>query len=257
VIRSGRACAAAAIAFSAACGHGAGTAGPGNGAPRDRDVASIYREAARAMGGEAAVAAVRALDTTASCLGPTGRRWTTHVVSARDGRFFFEQIHDDGSRPSGGFDGSAAWQCASPAGPCGDLDASSRSDMEGHELHMIALAPESRFDGPPTIGAGEFEGHPSRIVKLKDSLGAPVAIFYDAASGLPLGLHLVNHSGRGEASIVVVFERWERAGALRLFRRAVIRQGDAPYLFEFEPVLINGVPDSVFLPPESARPPDR
>jgi hypothetical protein len=223
----------------------------------DVEAASIYRAAARAMGGEEAVAAVVSLDTTASCIGPTGRRWTTHVVSARDGRFLFEQIHEDGSRSAGGFDGKEAWQCEPVNGSCSLLDASSRSDMQGHEFHMIALAPDSRFKGPATTGEGEFEGLPSRLVRLRDALGATVEIAYDRETGLPLGLHLVNHSGRGEPSIVVVFERWERMGALLLFRRAVIRQGDATFLFDFETLQINSAPDNVFHSQAAARPPDR
>ncbi|HZE89621.1 MAG TPA: hypothetical protein VE404_08740, partial [Verrucomicrobiae bacterium] len=73
-----------------------------------------------------APAAVFTLDATASCVGPTGRKWTTRVASARDGRFLFEQTQADGGRYSGGFDGTRAWECADPDAPCGALDEASR-----------------------------------------------------------------------------------------------------------------------------------
>ncbi|MBI3450620.1 MAG: hypothetical protein HY049_17120 [Acidobacteria bacterium] len=214
--------------------------------------ASIFQAAALAMGGETAVAAISTIDATASCVGPTGRKWTMRVASARDGRFLFDQIHEDGGHDAGGYDGKDAWECSAPGTPCTALDAAGRSALQGHEFHMIALAPESRFTGPAAASAGDFEGHAARIVTLHDALGAPVEIFYDAASGLPRGVRLTNHTGRGAESITVVFGRWEKVGPLRLFKRAVIRQGDDTFRFDFDAIELNGVPDAAFVRPMDA-----
>jgi len=244
------------------CASLAGSGPPLFGAAPDRegdkkdDAREILRAASVAMGGEAVVAAVRTLFTSAACTGPKGATWQTRVSSARDGRLLFEQIHDDGSRFAGGVSPKAEWQIAAGATRLDPLDRASRSVLRGHEFHMIALAPESRYGEPEGSGKGTFDGKPARVVTFRDDLGAPVEIYYGPQDGLPFGLRVENHSGKGEKEIAVTFENWEPVGPLRLFKRAVIRQGGDTYLFEFEALEINTVPDIAFDPPEvGALPP--
>jgi hypothetical protein len=196
----------------------------------------------RALGGEQPVTAVRSLVTVARVEGPSSH-YEVLTRSTRDGRVrvefstgFQAGIHRGGD-----------WGFDEATGTRQSLDAATRTFVRGHELHMSLLAPESRYGEPRFTGVGSFEGAPALRLTFLDELGSPVDLFLSPTDTLPLGLELVNHTGRGAREVTVTFSSWDHLGGLRLFRDATFRHGDDVYRYSYSSLEVDvELPDRIF-----------
>jgi hypothetical protein len=195
---------------------------------------AILDRAARAIGLERGVPGFGIVVTAATCEGPGGA-FETGVVSAPDGRMRFEQVAEGRHAVKGITDGRA-WQFDPDAGRNEAVDDVTKAFLKGHELHMLALAPQTRLRAPQSTGEREFNGERVQIVEFRDDLDAPVAMYYSSTTGLPVGMRNVNHTGRGERDVYVRFGDWERIGGVLLFRCAAFTQGTDEYRYRYTEV---------------------
>ncbi len=186
----------------------------------------VLDAARRALGDEAAVTAVRTIETVAACKGPRGT-YETHVISARDGRAVFEQRFPDGR---------VERQLVTNTTPA---DVNERTMIQGHEIHMLVVAPETRFGAPLAVDDSVFEGQPAVVVTFHDALGAPVLAFFARADSLPLGFVFLNHRTDGAPRITLTIDAWHTVDGLRLPARAVYHQAGDLYDFRFTTVRLD------------------
>lgn len=214
----------------------------------DVDPAALQILAAsiRAMGGPAAVDSIRSIDAVADGTGPGGS-FQTHVSSARDGRMRFMQI-TPGGHFAAGIDSAGSWHAVGDSTT--PLDSATRSFLRGHELHMLALAPATRWrpitaTGPLTVQNREAIG-----VRFIDEMGSEATIFYRPTDTLPLGYRLLDHSSPGAPPVEVLFGHWGVHGGPPLFTDAIFAQGDEKVNWHYTRVGVNTAPDSLFRRPQ-------
>jgi hypothetical protein len=159
--------------------------------------------AARRVTGPAAGAKLPVIDATARCTGPDGP-FTTRVVSAPDGRMRFEQHGSSGATAVLGIVGNDAWQydwlgdSTAAAGPA------HHAFLRGHEFLYLALAPETRLEGPePDTLRVVLEGF--LLADTGAAAGPPVRVRYDG---------------------------WGREGNLFLPRRIQIAHGNESFAYD-------------------------
>lgn len=215
-----------------------------------REAARILAAARLALGGDEAVARVATLSYEADSEGPGGS-YTTTVRSARDGRKVLIQEVSDGAGFAAGVSLAGAWTGA--AGEADTLDSVTESVIEGHEYHLLALAPEARFEAPRALAPTTFEGRSANVVEFRDRLGAPVPFFFDVDSGVPLGFELVNHTGRGDPQVRTTFGDWRPVGDVRLPFLITIRHGPDAYTFRVTQASERWLDDDAFGPRDPAR----
>lgn len=214
------------------------------------DVQTVLAAAQEAMGGEPITSSVETIDTLANCTGPSSR-FSTRIYSARDGRMAMVQGGDSGRRLLAGIDVDDAWAYRPEEQSFSSIEAVSQTFLRGHELHMIALAPQTRFDTPVWQGETTSAGQAAVTLRFHDQLRGPLDIHYAQANGLPLGLTQVNHTGRGADTVNVIFADWQaQNNGLQLFTRATFEQGDDVYTYEFVRIMMNAVPDVLLQSPE-------
>jgi hypothetical protein len=207
----------------------------------------ILARARSVLGGDSAIASVATIRFTASCEGPNGA-FTTEVASARDGRARFTQQLPTGLYAAG-TSLERSWQLS--GGIMSDsLDNVTGSVVDAHELQMLAVAPESRYRNPVARGSDEVGETSVDAVRFTDRLGAPVDFYFDVATGVPVGFRAVNHTGRGDASILTVFGDWRMVGAVRLPHRATIMHGSAVYQYRMTASSTEWINDRDFHAPD-------
>jgi hypothetical protein len=187
---------------------------------------------------------VRTISALARVNGPHGS-FETQVYSARDGRARL----DLGGQFLGGIDACHGWLVDHAAHVVRPLDRVSRSVVRGHELHMLVVAPETRWHKPQSRGTQPWAGHSALAVEFRDDLGEPALLYLRPSDTLPLGLELVNHTGHGAADVKVTFDRWEKVGKVLLFRRAVFEHGGDRYVYDYTQLQVNAMAEALFEPP--------
>jgi hypothetical protein len=208
-------------------------------------VQQILAGARRALG---AVERVQSLSAIAAVTGPRGS-FEAAAYSARDGRARLAL----GKQFLAGIGAKQSWVFDPTADTVGRLDSVTRSVVRGHELHMLVLAPETRWQQPQVGENREWAGAPAVAVVFRDDLGGPATLYLRASDTLPLGLGLINQTGEGAREVDVTFGEWEEVDGVRLFRRAVFVHGPDRYVYSYTQLRLNAVPDSVFEAP-SRRP---
>jgi hypothetical protein len=187
---------------------------------------------------------IRAISAVADVSGPRGS-FQTWVSSARDGRARL----DLGGQFLAGVGTCHGWLMDEAAKRVTPLDKVSRSVVRGHELHMLVLAPETRWHRPHARGSQRWAGEPALTVEFKDDLGEAALMYFRPSDTLPIGLRLMNHTGHGAAQVDVTFGDWEKLKGVQLFRSAVFEHGGERYVYHYANLQINGVSDTVFEPP--------
>ncbi len=211
----------------------------------DPAVELILAASIRAMGGAEAVDTIRSIDAVADGTGPGGS-FQTHVSSSRDGRMRFMQI-TPGGHFAAGVDSAGSWHVAGDSTV--PLDSATRSFLRGHELHMLALAPTSRWrpiaaTGPLTVQNREAIG-----VRFADEMGSEATLFYRPTDTLPLGYRLLDHSSAGAPPVEVLFGHWGVHGGPPLFTDAIFAQGEEKVNWHYTRVGVNTAADSLFRRP--------
>jgi hypothetical protein len=204
----------------------------------------VLASARRAMGGDGLVAAATTIDALAACDGPSGP-FETRVYSSRDGKMRFEQTPSSGQTFVAGIDGQGGWSYDADLDQFVRADSATLTFLRGHELHMIALAPETRFGEPEAQGLERLGRRHAVALRFRDLIGTPVHIYYALEDSLPLGFRVANHTGSGAPAVLVMFEDWRSVDGLRLFTRARFEHGMDTYRYEFTSIRLNSVPDSL------------
>lgn len=189
----------------------------------------------------------RPLDTIhaeAACRGPE-RAFTTHIWSDYNGAMRFKQLHD-GEWYRMGRDAGSPWS----HGPDGysDGDPAFLSFLQGHEFHMLAIAPETRLGIPTDDGLVELDGEAAHRLRFVDAVGAPAFVYYSDVTGLPLGAAYENHTGRGAREISVRFSSWPDGNGPRLFRVMTLQHGDESFRYDYTTLELDRAPDADFHP---------
>lgn len=207
---------------------------------------------ARRWLGPAALERVRTLRAVAEVDGPQGHLRTV-IRSRIDGRMRFEQFDSssDGNNSAkfiAGIGRNGAWEWSVDKGEGVPLDPKFASGIVGHEFHLLAAYPTSRWSSPRLIGRELAEGDSVWRVDFKDPMGSRVSIRY-ATDGRPVDLSLVNHSGQGSPLVRVRLFDWpESSDSARLFRRAVILHGTQTWLYRYVSLESDPSPDAAFEP---------
>lgn len=230
--------------MAALCACRAGTHTPDRATPTADaagDAQRILAGSRRALG---AVGRIRTIETVAAVTGPRSS-FVTHTYSARDGRVRAAI----GAQFLAGVGARESWLLDPSTDTLVPLDPVSRSLLRGHELHMLVLAPETRWRRPRASPASSWQGQPALAVEFDDDLGGPVTLYLSPADTMPVGLLLVNHTGQGLRDVEVTFDRWELMDSVRLFRQAVFAQKADRFVYDYTDIRLNAVPDSMFEPP--------
>ena len=206
--------------------------------PGDWDDASrqILAGAERTMGG-AAVGLVDGLVTEADVAGP-GDPFRTIIHSARDGRMRMEQT--TGFRA--GRDAAGWWLFDPRTGAADTLDAFGILFARGHELHMRALSPGTRFTGGRAQGEVVLDGERLLVVRATVTDGEEILLYFHAADTLPAGQRVLGT----EPHVVVRFADWDTVAGLRLFRTATFDQGAERYVYTFTRLEPGALEDAAF-----------
>jgi len=206
-------------------------------APPDPAARRILAAVARRLGADA----VTTVDAVATVQGPR-RRFEASVRSARDGRARLSLGEDF----SAGFGAGGPWLLQ--AGRVTLPDSATRTVVRGHELHLLVLAPESRWHLPLFLGVLPWHGDSALAVSLLDELDTPAVLYLSRRDTLPVGLRLVNHSGAGARRVDVTLGDWTTVDGVRLFRRAVFQHGPDRYDYRYTTLRLNRLADAAFEP---------
>ncbi|HEY8258512.1 MAG TPA: hypothetical protein VIG08_12730 [Gemmatimonadales bacterium] len=233
---------ALAIVLLQACGAGSQSAGKQSPTP-ELIADQILAGERRALGD---VARVRTLSSTATVTGPSGASFQASVFSATDGRTRLAL----GQGFLGGIGAIVGWTYDPSVDSVRPLDKATKSMIRGHELHMLVLAPLSRLRAPQGGARRIWQGEEVLEVVFRDDLDAPATMYLRARDTLPLGMRVVNHTGKGLRDIDVTFARWQEVDGVRLFRHAVFAQGPDRYIYNYTDIRLNAVADSMFEAPK-------
>lgn len=187
--------------------------------------------------------------------GPHGL-FETQVVSALDGRMLFNQLGSTGERFVAGTTTAAGWILDWEADQRTPADSVTYTFLRGHELHMLALAPQTRMGTPQGVHTETFALREAYAVTYYDMFGAPLLWFVAGDNGQPLGIRQINHTGQGAREIDVYFQEWQDVGDLHLFTEATFHQGDDRYHYQYTTLDLDAVADSIFLPTAASFPVD-
>lgn len=233
---------ALAVLVLQACGAGSQSAGKSSPTP-EMIADQLLSGARRALGN---VEQVRTLSSTATVAAPSGASFQASIYSATDGRTRLAL----GKGFLGGIGAIVGWTYDPATDSVGLLDKATKSVIRGHELHMLVLDPLSRLRAPQGGGRRIWQGQDVLEVVFRDDLDAPVTMYLRVRDTLPLGMRLVNHTGKGLRDVEVTFARWQDVDGVRLFRHAVFAQGPDRYIYNYTDLRLNAVPDSMFEPPK-------
>lgn len=204
------------------------------------DVRSILDASTRSILGNTSTS-ISSISIVADCSGPGGS-FETRITSALDGRMHFEQIVDSVSWKAGITKRGTWRQTENGIEPA---DSLTMTFLQGHELHLLAIAPETRYEQAEYIGLLDFEGQQAHAVQMRDVLGGTVLMYYAIERMLPIGMKNVNHTGRSERDITVLFEDWEAVESVPLFKKAIFRQGGDEYVYDYRLIELNTDADSL------------
>ncbi|MFT7677882.1 MAG: hypothetical protein ACI8QC_001868 [Planctomycetota bacterium] len=116
----------------------------------------------------------------------------------------------------------------------------------GHALHLTFLSP-TRVYADARMGADvEFAGRQAHTIECTDNLGAPVQLYDDAESGLPLGMRLVEPGSDPEVPILFTVKDWRALGTLPVFHGATILHRGDRFEYAYTGIAVNGTESSRF-----------
>jgi len=175
----------------------------------------------------------------ASVAGPN-ESFHTRIHSSSEGWVRMEQM------PFGlvaGVGPEGEWQADPSTGIVGPLGLP-LSFMRGHEVHMLALAPESRLSGSRTLETATFTGRSALAVAMSLPSGDSLVAYFSPIDTLPLGLRVT----WTDPHVEVVWSGWTIRNGYRLFEDAVFTQGSDQFRYVFDTLRVGPIPDSIFQP---------
>ncbi len=128
-----------------------------------------------------------------------------------------------------------------------ELDTITKQFIYGHELHWLALNPESRFHQPVFKNFSKFDNQDAFQIEFTDDLKRPVTFYYSFENYQPLGFK--NYTGtleQGE-TVSVYFKNWEEKDGLQIFKEAVFKQGEFIFNYDFTKIEMNTLTEEDFI----------
>jgi len=195
--------------------------------------------------GAASVSDISSFYTFARCDGPGGP-FQTQVWSAKEGLTRFEQRSSRDTTVAG-IGTTRSW-ILNETGVT-DIDAQNEVFLQGHELHMIAYDPLSRFSEPAYLGYTTFDGNEAIHIQFRDRLKNPVDIYYHPSEYYPFGMEIQNPFNNESDTIRVLFQDWEQLDSgLFFFMGASFHQGGNVWKYRYTTIETDMFDNTVFNP---------
>ena len=186
--------------------------------------------------------------TRAECNGPAGP-FQTQVWSAKEGFTRFEQ-HSSRDTTVAGVGTTRSWKMDENG--FSEIDTENVAFLQGHELHMIAYDPLSRFSEPAYLGHTTFDGKEAINIQFRDRLKNPVSIYYHPSEYYPFGMDIQNPFNNKSDRIRILFQDWKHLNnGLFFFTGASFHQGENIWTYRYTTIEIDMFDNSVFNPPNS------
>ncbi|WP_299272966.1 hypothetical protein [uncultured Psychroserpens sp.] len=124
------------------------------------------------------------------------------------------------------------------------LSASTKTFVQGHELHWLSLFPGDRFSNPSFDGITKFKDQDAFKITFTNLTNSPVNFYYAFENYQPLGFEIF--PGEGQDKAVILFEDWDTLDGINMFKKATFTQGDEIFEYVFTDIKINTLTDSDF-----------
>jgi len=209
-------------------------------APTEASSKIILRNVSKALG---VLPEGSSLSAMANCVGPQGDLFQTLIFSEKT-RGRMEQSNERGHYVLS-YEDSLIWSYNFVSKNLNeDAGEMTKSFIQGHELHWLSLRPMDRTTRPLFKGFEEFKGTVSFKIESRDILDRPILFYYSFEDYLPLGFQM--ETAPGQPPVVVSFENWDSVGPYRVFKRAVFKQGDEVFQYEFTKINFNSMTEEDF-----------
>lgn len=182
-----------------------------------------------------AVRPLQSMHAVARVTGPNGT-FEADVRSTRGGATRLSL----GAGFEAGIEGTMTWRCDTQ-GESRATDSVTRTVIRGHELHLLALAPETRLGQAEAGPIQAWNGDSAWPLAFRDELGAPVVLYLRTVDTLPVGLELVNHTGRGPREVRIALDGWVDHGGILLFEAARFIHGSDTFAYAYHTLTTNSV----------------
>lgn len=194
---------------------------------------------------EASTSDISNIYTRAECNGPGGA-FQTQVWSATEGFTRFEQRSSRDTTVAG-IGTSRSW-IMDENGVSG-MDTQNEAFLQGHELHMIAYNPLSRFSEPAYMGHNTFDEKESIQIQFRDRLNNPVDIYYHPSEYYPFGMEIQNPFSNETDKIRILFRDWQQLdNGLFFFTGASFHQGENVWTYRYTTIETDMFDNTVFEP---------
>lgn len=119
------------------------------------------------------------------------------------------------------------------------IDQSTKTLIQGHELHWLSFYPEHKHSNPTYRGITEFQDEMAFEIEFSDLTNKSVTFFYSFESYLPLGFNMSLEKDRD--SVAVHYEQWEILEGVKVFKKAILQHGDEVFEYKFLDMKFNGL----------------
>jgi hypothetical protein len=218
------------------------------GAHAQENPLSVIERSVQAIGGRDELGRIRNIRAFADCTGPNGK-YTTEIYSAKNSRLIFRQVRQTGKSFAGQTNGNVFWTKDETNGEFSLADKSTASIWRSHEFQWLAIALMERFSEPSFAGRENFAGKDALKLSMKDELGNPTSVFFDAESGLWLGFISLNPSGEQRETVRVVINEWKTIGKVKLPSKVTATDKQGDFVLDFQDISVNGIDERLFAVP--------
>lgn len=131
-----------------------------------------------------------------------------------------------------------------------ELDTMFKQFIHGHELHWLALHPQSRFHQPVFKGFLKYDEQDAFQVEFTDDLKRPVTFYYAFENYQPLGFKIYTGTMEQGETVSVYFKNWQKQDGVQVFKEAVFKQGEFVFNYDFTKIEMNTLRDEDFIAKE-------
>jgi len=214
------------------------------------DIQSILQKSIEAMGGQSAVDKIDNISGIADCTSPNGP-YVTELHSARNDRLLFKQIHPKRDPFTAIINGQYAWAIDPKTNESEALDDRSTAMIQGHDLLMLPIIWDQRFNKfKVTDAATDFEGRRCIKVQALDRLNLPCELYFDLNTSLLTGIILVNPIGKDGETVTIQFTSWQKIQNNFFPATVLITDKSGDFYFTFREVNINSLDENIFTVPK-------
>jgi hypothetical protein len=216
----------------------------------------IFEQAVEAMGGAAALNAVRSIKSIADCTAPRGS-YVTELRSARGDRLWFRQAWPDREPFVAVLNGAQAWAADPQTGRIETLDDNSVAMLRGHEFQMIPIVLHERFTNSAVEGLKDFAGRSCLKLSATDRRGQASALYFDPETHLSAGLIIANPIGAAGETVQIIFDEWRWIDRVQLPAKVIAIDQSGEFILTFTHIELNTIDDQLFDVPAELLTADR